>query len=102
MSQFYSLNEHFAIVPALVLALFGCAILLFDFWVFPDPRQRKWLLLFVGLAEGFTGYGLYKQGVYLAGSPELSAFNGSVVVDSSALFFNWIFVIAAMIVAIVS
>ena len=35
-----------------MLALFGCAILLFDFLIFPDPRQRKWLLIFVALAGG--------------------------------------------------
>ena len=41
-----------------MLALFGCAILLFDvipFLVFPDPRQRKCLLIFVVLAEALHG-----------------------------------------------
>ena len=34
-------HRSFVLVPAIMLALFGCAILLFDFLVFPDPRQRK-------------------------------------------------------------
>jgi NADH-quinone oxidoreductase subunit N len=104
MSQFYTTTDHFAIVPAVMLALFGCAILLFDFWIFPDPRQRKWLILFVALAEGFAGYGLYQQSVWLAagGSPDLSAFQGAVTVDATSIFFNAIFAIAALIVALVS
>ena len=60
-----------------MLALFGCAILLFDFLIFPDPRQRKWLLIFVVLAEGFTGFGLYRQQAYwrpgIRGAERLSA-----------------------------
>ena len=55
MGQFYTSTDHFVLLPALMLALFGCAVLLFDFLVFPEPRQRKWLLLFVALAEAFTG-----------------------------------------------
>ena len=104
MSQFYTSTDHFAIIPAVMLALFGCAILLFDFWIFPDPRQRKWLILFVALAEGFAGYGLYQQSVWLAagGSPDLSAFQGAVTVDATSIFFNAIFAIAALIVALVS
>jgi NADH-quinone oxidoreductase subunit N len=104
MSQYYTINDHFAIIPAVMLALFGCAILLFDFWIFPDPRQRKWLLIFVALAEGFTGFGLYRQQAWLSsqGLSELSGFQGSVTVDGFGIFFNWIFVIAAIVVAVVS
>jgi NADH-quinone oxidoreductase subunit N len=85
-----------------MLALFGCAVLLFDFLVFPDPRQRKWLLIFVALAEGFTGFGLYRQQALMPPSGFISGFNGSVTVDGFSIFFNWIFVVAAIIVAIVS
>ncbi|HLK50973.1 MAG TPA: proton-conducting transporter membrane subunit, partial [Bryobacteraceae bacterium] len=104
MSQFYTAIDHFTILPALLLALFGCGILLFDFLIFPDPRQRKWLLLFVLLAEGFAGYGLWRQQAYLAwnGLTEIAGFHGSVTIDRFGLFYNWIFVAAAVIVAIVS
>jgi NADH-quinone oxidoreductase subunit N len=103
-SQFYTSMDHFSIIPALMLALFGCAILLFDFLIFPDPRQRKWLLIFVALAEGFTAYGLYRQMTWLSvnGVSALSGFGGSVTVDGFGIFFNWVFVAAAIIVAIVS
>jgi len=104
MSQFYTSADHFTIIPAVMLALFGCAILLFDFLIFPDPRQRKWLVIFVALAEGFAGYGLYQQYAYLAanGLSELTGFQGSVTIDGFAIFFNWIFLVAALIVAAVS
>jgi NADH-quinone oxidoreductase subunit N len=104
IESFYSLRDHFTIIPAVMLALFGCAILLFDFLLFPDPRQRKWLLLFVILAEGFTGYGLYNQQTYMAANAQLQiqGFAGSVTVDGFSIFFNWIFVVSALIVALVS
>jgi NADH-quinone oxidoreductase subunit N len=106
-SDFYTSNDHFTIIPAVMLALFGCAILLFDvvrFLGFSDPRQRKGLLLFVVLAEGFAGFGLYRQQAFLAanGTSEFIGFHGSVTVDNFGIFFNWIFLVAALIVAIVS
>jgi NADH-quinone oxidoreductase subunit N len=104
MSQFYTVNDHFCLVPAIMLALFGCAILLFDFLVFPNPKQRKYLLLFVVLGLGFTGFGLWKQAAYLTanGMTEMTAFQGAITIDRFALFFNWVFELATLIVAIVS
>jgi NADH-quinone oxidoreductase subunit N len=104
MSQFYTSTDHFTIIPAVMLALFGCSILLFDFALFPDPRQRKFLLIFVGIAETFTGYGLIRQHSHLAtnGLTDLTGFQGSVTIDGFAIFFNWIFLVAALVVAVVS
>ena len=103
MESFYSSTDHFSIEPALMMALFGCAILLFDFMIFPDPRQRKWLLIFVVLAEGFTGFGLFKQTAYVADKGAITiAFGGSLQIDDFSIFFNWLFLIAALVVAIVS
>ncbi|HUE01146.1 MAG TPA: NADH-quinone oxidoreductase subunit N [Bryobacteraceae bacterium] len=101
MSQFYSATDHFVLVPAVMLALFGCAILLFDFLVFPDPRHRKYLLFFLILGEGFAGFGLWKQQAAMATGP-IEAFHGSLIADGFSIFFNWIFLAATIIVAIVS
>jgi NADH-quinone oxidoreductase subunit N len=104
MNQFYSSTDHFVLVPAVMLALFGCAILLFDFLVFPDPRQRKNLLVFLILGEGFAGFGLWNQQAHLLadGVTEYTAFHGALVADGFSIFFNWIFIAATVIVAIVS
>ena len=104
MTSFYTPTDHFTIIPALMLVFFGCGILLFDFLITPDPRQRKWLLWFVILAEGFAGYGLWRQQSYLAlnGVTQLTGFQGSVIINSFGIFYNWLFVAAALIVAIVS
>jgi len=104
MSQFYSSTDHFVLVPAVMLALFGCAILLFDFLVFPDPRHRKYLLFFLILGEAFTGFGLWSQHSHMLaeGVNEYTAFHGSLVADGFSIFFNWIFIAATVIVAIVS
>jgi NADH-quinone oxidoreductase subunit N len=104
MSQYYSATDHFTIIPAVMLALFGCAVLIFDFWIFPDPRQKKWLLLFVALGEVFTGYGLIRQSSFLSAQQitDLAGFQGSVTVDGFGIFFNWIFLVAALVVAVIS
>ena len=43
-SQFYTSTDHFTIIPAVMLTLFGCAILLFDvilFWGSPTRGSAK-------------------------------------------------------------
>jgi len=104
MSQYYTSTDHFVLIPALMLALFGCAVLLFDFFVFPHPKQRKWLIVFLIIGEIFTGAGLWRQQTFLSsyGLDELIAFNGTLTIDGFALFFNWLFILLSVLVAIVS
>ncbi|HOK46922.1 MAG TPA: NADH-quinone oxidoreductase subunit N [Bryobacteraceae bacterium] len=102
--NYYTAQDHFVLVPAIMLALFGCAVFLFDFLIFPSPKQRKYLLFFLVLGLVFAGAGLWQQQSFLMshGIPEITAFRGTLTVDSFALFFNWIFLAASFIVAIVS
>jgi NADH-quinone oxidoreductase subunit N len=104
MNEFYTASDYFVLVPAVMLVLFGCAIPLFDCFFIPDPRQRKYLLYLLILGEVFTGFGLWRQQSYLAtnGEAGLQAFQGSLTMDGSAIFFNWIFIASTVIVAIVS
>jgi NADH-quinone oxidoreductase subunit N len=105
MSQFYTSNDHFVLLPAIMLALFGCAILLLDTLVFPNPRNRKYMLLvFVIPGEALAAFALWRQQAFLStsGQTELTAFQSSLTVDGFSLFFNWIFLVAALIVSVVS
>src|SRR5437899_5081734 len=100
-SQFYTSTDHFTIAPAIMLVLFGCAILLFDF--FPFLGRRRDLLLLLAIGEAFAGYGLFQQHRWLSANPvPLQGFHNSVAIDSFSIFFNWIFLIAALVVAIAS
>jgi NADH-quinone oxidoreductase subunit N len=104
MSPYYTATDHFVVMPALMLALFGCTVLLFDFFVMQSESRRRALLslTFIGLA--FTGWALFRQYLFLeqSGLRELTAFGGSLVVDRFALFFNWMFLATSAIVALVS
>ncbi len=104
MSQFYTSIDHFVLVPAILLALFGCALLLFDFLLFPFPHQRKNLVYFVVLGVVFTGGALWRQQQFLAGHDlaRITGFGGAVTIDGFALFFNWIFLAATLLVALMS
>jgi NADH-quinone oxidoreductase subunit N len=46
--------------------------------------------------------GLVKQQMHLGPDGLISGFGGSVTVDGFGIFFNWIFIVAAVIVAVVS
>ena len=104
MNQFYTPTDHFAVLPALLLALFGCSILLLDFFVLPQPRQKRWLIFFAVLGEIFAGAALYRQYRFLEEQsvPALHAFSDALIVDGFSIFFNAMFVAAAALVAIVS
>ena len=104
MSQFYTSLDNYALLPATLLALFGCAALLFDFLVFDDASRRKLRPLVVVFAEIFVGIALYKQQAFLAsnGIPNFTGFGGALTIDGFGLFFNCILAIATLIVAIVS
>jgi NADH-quinone oxidoreductase subunit N len=104
MSEFYTATDHFVVLPGLLLAFFGCALLLIDFIVVPDLRQKKWLLIFLLIAEAFTAAALWRQHAYAAsaGYDPLVAFRGALVVDGFSLLFNWMFVAATALVALIS
>lgn len=102
MSEYYTSTDHFVLLPALLMALFGCAILLFEFLIGPAAKQRRWFLAlsFVGL--GFVGRALWMQQVALNSGVPLVAFKGSLLVDGFSLLFNWIFLSTSAIVLLMS
>lgn len=102
MSEYYNSTDHFVLLPAIMLALFGCAVMLFDGMFGPEGKQRR-LLLWVSLAGlGFTAWALWNQQVAVAGGAQYTAFKGTLVLDGFAMLFNWIFLVCAAIVLLIS
>lgn len=94
MSGFYTAADNFALLPAILLALFGCASLFF-------AGRGGLLLLLAG--EGFTGYMLWRQWRFIRTSEAaLEAFQGAMIIDGMALYFNALFVAAAVLAALIS
>ncbi len=83
-------NDFFSIMPAAVLALFGCALLLMRF----DGGRVYPIFLVVG--EALAAVGLWRQSDYAG----LAGFQGSIVVDRFAIFFNSVCLMAAVMAAI--
>jgi NADH-quinone oxidoreductase subunit N len=103
MSTYYTSTDHFVLLPAIMLALLGCATLLFDFWVFPQAKQRKWLLIFLVLGEAFAGLAYLRQWNFLVQhGGQLSAFQGAVIIDRYSLFFHAIFLVTVLLVGLIS
>ena len=78
MSEYYTSTDHFVLLPALLMALFGCAILLFEFLIGPAAKQRRWFLALAFVGYAFVGRALWMQQVALNSGAPLVAFKGSL------------------------
>ncbi len=96
MSHFYTDVDHFALLPAIILALFGCAIFLFDSLL--EARSRRWQLCLILPGLAITGWQLWKQGQV----GTFTAFHGALTIDPFSLFFNWLFLLTAVLIALIS
>jgi NADH-quinone oxidoreductase subunit N len=96
VSHFYTDVDHFALLPVILLALFGCAVFLFDFLL--GERSRRWQLALVLPGLALTGWQLTRQGEIAP----FTAFHGALTIDAFGLFFNWLFLVTAGLVALLS
>lgn len=100
----YTSTDHFVLLPGLLLALFGCAVLLLDFLFPKDVKGRGWLVGIALSGVGFASWQSWQQYLYLKAHSmtPLVAFNGALVLDGFALFFNGIVLASAALVMLIS
>ncbi len=97
MSEFYTATDHFVLLPAILLAVFGFAALLV-----PKGKLLNGLPLLLA-GEAFVGYMLMQQwDAIQATRGPIIGFKGAMIVDGLGIFFNAIFVLAAAITALIS
>jgi len=90
------------ILPQVMLALFGCGILLMDFLL---EAREKWMnALTAMLGVGFSGFALWRlqEGLHKQRADAFIGFSGSVVVDPFFIFFGFLFLAATALVILLS
>jgi NADH-quinone oxidoreductase subunit N len=92
-------HDFFLILPQVELALFGLAILIFDFML--GVRDKTGNALFAMMGVFFSGVSLYRLHRELGPEP-VGGFSSSVVVDPFFIFFAMIFLIALALVILLS
>src|ERR1700724_2414059 len=91
-------HDFFLILPEVELALFGLAILLFDFML--GIRDKTGNAVFAMLGVFFSGVSLYR--LRALGPEAVGGFGGSIVVDPFFLFFGVIVLAATGLVILLS
>ncbi len=92
------LQDFFLILPQVELALFGLAILLFDFML--GVRDKTVNAVFAMLGVIFSGISLYR--LHGLGPDSVSGFGGMIIVDPFFLFFGMILLAVTALVILLS
>jgi NADH-quinone oxidoreductase subunit N len=91
-------HDFFLILPEVELALFGLAILLFDFML--GIKDKTGNAVFAMLGVIFSGVSLYR--LRAIGPDPVGGFGGSLIVDPFFIFFSMIFLVATALVILLS
>jgi NADH-quinone oxidoreductase subunit N len=91
-------TDSLFILPEAMLALFGLAILLTDFFL--APKQKSWNSLTAFLGVGFSAGSLYS--LYGVAHRSRAAFGQSIVIDPFFIFFSALFLASTALVILLS
>ena len=98
----FSAADFHVLKPAVLLCLFGCGILVTDAF-FIRKRADRWKNVIPALAaQVAVAAALIQHLGDVRSAGPFSGLNGSMQVDGFAVFFNWIFVLAASLAIVIS
>lgn len=84
-----TVNDLFSILPTVVFALFGCAMLLMRF------DSARVYPIFLAIGEMLALIGLWRQSDFIG----LTGFNGAILVDRFGIFLNAVCLLSALLTA---
>ncbi len=97
---FFQPGDYQAIKPEIVLTIFGLGILLIDFLIEKRDKYLNAVTALIGL--GFAGFALIRLWRVLAGGTPYPGFSGSLRLDTFAIYFQLIIVVATALVVLIS
>jgi NADH-quinone oxidoreductase subunit N len=98
----FTLNDHLAALPVVMLALFALAILLFDLWL---SAQEKWMnpvVAMIGVLFATASVYNVQSWMHKNGIPAVVGFSGSMLVDRFAIYFFYLFLAATAVAILMS
>ena len=99
-NAFFHRADYLAIKPEILLAMFGLAVLLFDFLLEKRDKYLNAVLALIGL--GFAGLQLGMFWPLLVGEIPYTGFGGTLTLDTFAVLAKLIIVVATAIVVLLS
>jgi len=96
----FSAADFHSLKLILLLCLFGCGILLTDFLLGRGRKAANAVAALLG--EIAAGAMLWVYSCDIAEGGPLRALGGAIIVDDMAVFFNWIFVVSAVLAILLS
>ena len=93
----FGAEDYIALLPPILMVLFGCATLLLDVASRHDEK-RRWLVLFNLTGLLLTGVAYVRQWQFIArsGQTHMAALQGAVTIDGLSLFTNALVWLAAL------
>ena len=102
MELVFTADDFHALKPAILLCIFGCGILLTDAF-FVRRTGRRWLNAVTALAgEAVVAIVVFQHLSDVRSGGGFSALSGSIRIDGFGVFFNIIFVLAAVLAVTLS
>jgi NADH-quinone oxidoreductase subunit N len=101
-ASFFTKSDYVAIVPEILVTIFGLAILVLDFAMFRDKRDKFWNAIFALAGVGFAGYQLIVLWNKRAGLPPYPGFEQRLSVDTFSIFLQLVILAATALVILVS
>lgn len=100
MNSFFQAADYQVIKPEILLTIFGLAILLFDFLLGKREKFMNAVMALIGLTFALVQVGIFWK--MFASGQAYQGFSHSFTLDSFALYFKGIILIATIIVVLIS
>jgi NADH-quinone oxidoreductase subunit N len=101
-APYFGHSDYVAIVPEILVTIFGLAILVLDFALFRDKRDKFWNAIFALAGVGFAGAQLVIIWLKRVGLPAYAGFEQRLAVDTFSIFLQLVILAATALVILVS
>src|SRR6202042_1321651 len=90
----FTLSDHLAALPVVMLALFALAILMFDLWLSAEEKRMNAAVAMMGVLFATASVNNLQSWTHRNGVPAVVGFSGSMLIDRFAIYFFYLFLAA--------